>query len=181
MAKPKAAPRAETPRLLEALLKSSGLSDEVPLPLLWPLPPAEEEELEDDEGLEPVALLGMVWFEEAVETEPAEEACLYNQYVYTMPGFLAWDCETSNTDRRCSVAAGDWSSVKRHVSVQASALVAALLVRVAGARLVAVLDVDSLRRLVVGAPAFLVLEDGVGEFALAVVVAEAEGLVDVLS
>lgn len=87
----------------------------------------------------------------------------------------------SNTNRRCSVAAGDGSSVKRHVSVQAGALVATLLVRVAGASLVAVLDVDRLRRLVVGAPAFLVLEDSVGEFALAVVVAQAKGLIDVLT
>lgn len=87
----------------------------------------------------------------------------------------------SNTDRRGSVAAGDGSSVKRNVSVQASALVAALLVRVAGAGLVALVYADGLGRLVVRAPAFLVLEDGVGELALAVVVAEAEGLVDVLA
>ena len=52
---------------------------------------------------------------------------------------------------------------------------------VAGASLVAVLDIDHLRRLIVGAPAFLVLEDGVGELALAVVVAEAKGLVDVFA
>ena len=86
-----------------------------------------------------------------------------------------------NTDRRGSVAARDRSSVKRNVRVQAGALVAALLVGVAGADLVAVVYADCLRRLVVGAPAFLVLEDGVGEFALAFVVAEAKGLVDVLS
>jgi hypothetical protein len=86
-----------------------------------------------------------------------------------------------NTDRRGSVAAGDRSSIKRNVRVQSSALVAALLVGVAGAGLVAVLYVNGLRRLVVRAPAFLPLEDGVGEFALAVVVAEAEGLVDVLA
>jgi len=98
-----------------------------------------------------------------------------------MPGSLARDCETRDTDRRCSVAAGDGSSVKRNVRVQSSALVAALLVGVAGTGLVAVLYVDRLRRLVVGAPAFLPLEDGVGEFPLAVVVAEAEGLVDVLA
>jgi hypothetical protein len=98
-----------------------------------------------------------------------------------MPGYLARICETSDTDRRGSVAAGDGSSVKRHVRVQSSALVATLLVRVAGAGLVAVLYVDRLRRLVVRAPAFLPLEDGVGEFALAVVVAEAEGLVDVFA
>jgi hypothetical protein len=85
------------------------------------------------------------------------------------------------TDRRSSVAAGDGSSVERNVSVQASALVAALLVGIAGAGLAAVLYGDSLGRLVVRAPAFLVLEDGVGEFALAVVVAETKGLVDVLS
>jgi hypothetical protein len=86
-----------------------------------------------------------------------------------------------NTDRRGSVAARDRSSVKRNVRVQSSALVAALLVWVAGAGLVAVFYIDSLRRLVVRAPAFLPLEDGVGEFALAVVVAETEGLVDVLA
>lgn len=46
-AKPKAAPIAETLRLLEALLKSSEPSDEVPLPLLpLPFPPAEEVEFE---------------------------------------------------------------------------------------------------------------------------------------
>lgn len=159
--------------------ESSEPSDEVPLPLplLWPLPPAEEVEFE---GPEPVALPGMVWFE-AGETEPADEACSDGQYVYTMPSFLAETCMRNDTDRRCSVAAGDGSSVKRHVSVQAGALVAALLVRVAGASLVAVLDIDHLRRLIVGAPAFLVLEDGVGELALAVVVAEAKGLVDVFA
>jgi len=157
----------------------------VPLPLLWPLPlpPAEEVELEADEGPEPVALPGMVWFE-AGEAEPEDEDEAFSQVstCYNIPGgSLERHCETNDTDRRCSIAAGDGSSVKRHVSVQAGALVAALLVRVAGASLVAVLDVDRLRRLVVGAPAFLVLEDGVGEFALAVVVAEAKGLVDVLS
>ena len=46
-AKPKAAPIAETLRLLEALLKSSEPSEEVPLPLLpLPFPPAEEVEFE---------------------------------------------------------------------------------------------------------------------------------------
>jgi hypothetical protein len=95
--------------------------------------------------------------------------------------FLVWNCETSGADRRCSVAAGDGSSVKRNVRVQAGALVAALLIGVARAALVAVLYANRLRRLVVGAPAFLVLEDCVGEFALAVVVAEAKGLVDVVS
>ena len=60
-------------------MKSSEPSDEVPLPLplLWPLPPAEEVEFE---GPEPVALPGMVWFE-AGETEPADEACTDSQYV----------------------------------------------------------------------------------------------------
>ena len=53
-------------------MKSSEPSDEVPLPLLWPLPPAEEVELEADEGPEPVALPGMVWFE-AGETDPADD------------------------------------------------------------------------------------------------------------
>lgn len=47
MAKPKAAPRAETLRLLEALLKSSEPFDEVPLPPFpLPFPPAEEVEFE---------------------------------------------------------------------------------------------------------------------------------------
>ena len=101
--------------------------------------------------------------------------------MYTVSGFLVLGCETSNTDRRGSVAAGDRSSVERNVSVQAGALVAALLIRVAGAGLVAILYGVSLRRLVVGAPAFLVLKDGVGEFALALVVAETEGLVDVVA
>jgi hypothetical protein len=48
-AKPKAAPIEETLRLLEALLKSSDPSDEVPLPPLplpLPFPPAEEVEFE---------------------------------------------------------------------------------------------------------------------------------------
>lgn len=87
----------------------------------------------------------------------------------------------NETYRRGSVAARDGTTVKRNVRVQSSTLVAALLAGVTGADLVAVLYADGLRRLVVGAPAFLVLEDGVGEFALAFVVAEAEGLVDVLS
>ena len=104
-----------------------------------------------------------------------------SMFMIFMDFFSLEDARRVCTDRRGSVAAGDGSSVKRHVSVQAGALVATLLVRVAGASLVAVLDVDRLRRLVVGAPAFLVLEDGVGEFALAFVVAETEGLVDVVA
>jgi hypothetical protein len=76
-AKPKAAPKADTLRLLEALLKSSEPSDEVPLPLLWPFPPAEEVEFElvEEEPEPTVELPGMVEFE-AGETEPDdEEAC----------------------------------------------------------------------------------------------------------
>ena len=98
-----------------------------------------------------------------------------------MDFFSLEDARRVCTDRRGSVAAGDGSTVERNVGVKASALVAALLAGVAGASLVALVYADGLGRLVVRAPALLVLEDGVGELALAVVVAEAEGLVDVLA
>jgi hypothetical protein len=45
--------------------------------------------------------------------------------------------------------------------------------------LVAALYADRLRRLLVRAPAFLILQDCVGEFALAAVVTEPKRLVDV--
>jgi hypothetical protein len=83
------------------------------------------------------------------------------------------------TNSGCGLAARDGSAIKSDVSEQTGTLVAALLVRVAGASLVAALQADLLRRLFVRAVAFLVLEDCVGELALAQVVASTQRLVDV--
>jgi hypothetical protein len=83
------------------------------------------------------------------------------------------------TDRRCCLAARDGSAIESNVSEQTGTLVAALLVRVARTSLVAALQADLLSRLVVRAVAFLVLENCVGELALAHVVASAQRLVDV--
>lgn len=83
------------------------------------------------------------------------------------------------TNRRCGVATGDRSPVKRHVRKQTGTLVATLLLRVAWAILVAAVYADLLGRLLVRAPALLVLQDGEGEFALAFVVASAKRLVDI--
>lgn len=69
------------------------------------------------------------------------------------------------TDRRRLITEG--SAVKRNVGVHAGTLVATLLLRVSGARLVALVEVDGLSRLLVGAPAFLILQDCVFELALA--------------
>jgi hypothetical protein len=102
-------------------------------------------------------------------------------FMIFMDFFSLEDARRVCTDRRGSVAAGDGSTVERNVGVKASALVTALLIGVARAGLVALVYADGLRRLVVRAPAFLILQDGVGEFALALVVAEAEGLVDVIA
>jgi len=83
------------------------------------------------------------------------------------------------TDSRGCLATRDGSAIESDVSEQASALVSALLVRVARASLVAPFYVDLLIRLLVRAVAFLVLENCVGEFALAQIVASAQRLVDV--
>jgi hypothetical protein len=69
------------------------------------------------------------------------------------------------TYSRCCLATGDGSAIESDISEQASALVAALLVRVARTSLVTALDADLLGRLLVRAEAFLVLQDGVGELA----------------
>ena len=83
------------------------------------------------------------------------------------------------TDRRCGVATGDRSPVKRHINKQTGTLVATLLLRVAWTILVAAVYADLLDRLLVRAPALLILQDCVGEFALAFVVASAKRLVDI--
>jgi hypothetical protein len=84
------------------------------------------------------------------------------------------------TDRRiCLTTTRDRSPVKEHVSKQPGTFVATLLVRIARTALVAALYADRLRRLLVRAPAFLILQDCVGEFALAAVVTEPKRLVDV--
>jgi hypothetical protein len=83
------------------------------------------------------------------------------------------------TYSRCCLATGDGSAIESDISEQASALVAALLVRVARTSLVTALNADLLGRLLVRAEAFLVLQDGVGELALAQIVASAQRLVDV--
>jgi hypothetical protein len=80
---------------------------------------------------------------------------------------------------RCCLATRDGSTIESDISEQASALVATLLVRVARAALVAALDADLLSRLLARAVAFLVLENCVGELALAQIVASAQRLVDV--
>jgi len=133
----------------------------------WPLVPAEAEEL-----LVPAAevMAGMVEFE-------AEEALYHDQYGLLRGRALP---RLQHTHRRgCLATRGDRSAVKGHVTIESSTLVAAVLVRVARALLVAVLQADLVRRFFVGAPTFLVLQDRVGEFALAEVVASAQRLVDV--
>jgi len=110
-----------------------------------------------------------------------DDACGHNQYRYIISPRGTMAPAISGTNRRCSIAAGDGSSVESDVSKQPGALIATLLIRVTGARLVALVYADCLSWLVVGAPAFLVLQDCVGEFALAFLVAEAKGLVDVLA
>jgi hypothetical protein len=83
------------------------------------------------------------------------------------------------TYSRCCLATRDGSTIESDISEQASALVTTLLVRVAGTSLVAALDADLLGRLLVRAVAFLVLQNCVGELALAQIVASAQRLVDV--
>jgi len=128
---------------------------------------------------------GMVELE-AEEADPAAVVCSkFSMCIFDTATrdhrIIPQDSKTNDTDRRCCVATRDRSTVKRHVSEQIGTLVATLLVWVAGAGLVAALYADRLRWFVVRAPTFLILENGVGEFALAFVVAEAKGLVDVVA
>jgi hypothetical protein len=83
------------------------------------------------------------------------------------------------TDSRGCLATRDGSAIESDVSEQPTALVSALLVRVARASLVAALNADLLGRLLVRAEAFLVLQNCVGELALAQIVASAQRLVDI--
>jgi hypothetical protein len=83
------------------------------------------------------------------------------------------------TDGRSSLASRDRSAVEGHVTEVSGTLVTAVLVRVARALLVAVVQADCVGRLLARAVAFLVLQDCVGEFALALVVASSQRLVDV--
>lgn len=154
------------------MLLPFSLPEELPVAPEVLFPAAEELEV-------PVDAVGF----EAEEAEPDADAYSYSQYA--MSSFASSDCspETRDgcTDSRVCGATRDRSTVKRHVREQSGTLVATLVVWVAGARLVAIVYVDDLRRLLVRAPAVLPLKNCIGEFALALVVAETECLVNVLS
>ena len=140
--------------------------------MLLPLWLAEEVLLEPDEELEVMA--GAVAF----EAEEGEADCLHVSVCCFATCTFELSVQNECTDRGCC-AGGRIATLEGHVAKESSVLGAAVLIGVAGALLVALLDVDLIGWLVVSAPAFLVLQDCVGEFANTFIVAQAEGVVDV--